>query len=78
MLTLVVTGLELGDGVGDGVSAAGRNPPVTAAPLLDACGDAEALGAIETVELATGAGFVDGAADPDGDGDTLGFACGLP
>ena len=78
----------LGDGVADGVgdaeSAAGRRPPVTAAPLLDAFGEAlavtVALGAIDIVELATGAGFVDGDADPDGDtdGETVGLACGLP
>ena len=79
-----VLGAGVADGVGDAESAAGRRPPVTAAPLLDAFGEAfavaVALGAIDTVELATGAGLVDGDAEPDdeADGETVGLACGLP
>jgi hypothetical protein len=49
---------------------------VTAAPLLDAFGDAVAVavafGAIDTFELATGDGFVEGEAEPETDGVAVG------
>ena len=76
LATLVVTADAEGLGVGDGVSAAGRSPPVTAAPLLEAVAEAVAVlfGATETVELADGAGL----AEPDADGEAVGIGWGLP
>ena len=63
-----------GDGVGEALSAAGRRPPVTAAPLLEADALAEAL----AVAVALGTTEACGDGELDADGEAVGVGCGLP